>query len=46
VKLFGLIGWLVMDQLNVCLMNWFMGMKLCCHGRLVLDLGGYRNRTN
>jgi hypothetical protein len=46
VKLFDLTGWFVMEQLNVDLMNWFMGMKLCCHGILVQDLGGYHSKTN
>jgi len=46
VKLSGLTGWLVIDQLNVHLMNWFMGMKLYYHGRLIWDLKGYHSKTN
>jgi hypothetical protein len=46
LKLFGLTGWLVMDQLNVHLMNWFMGMKVFCHGRLVWDFEGYHSKIN
>jgi len=46
VKLSSLIGWLIMDQLNVHLMNWFMDMRLCYPGKSVWDLGGYHRKIS